>query len=156
MTPANNDSRAHGTERTAVPLSVRRKLVESGQTLGAEQWHRLPVAARRRLEHMPSETVTDRRTFATLVDWLRLTFVTPGRVPQWRRLPAQGTWPWREDRAPDRVARALAHAPIDWATLDVDRRFGLVEASTASDSGALARYVDELTALVEDRSSDVA
>lgn len=148
---------AHQTpaEPRPVPLAVRRKLVESGQTLSATQWRRLPAAARRRLELMPSESGTDRRTFATLVDWLRLTFAEPGRVTQRDSLPPPGAWPWRHEQPPAHVARAIADAPIDWATLDLDRRYGLVEAASEPEPDALRRYVEGLVASC-DRSSVVA
>jgi len=86
------------------------------------------------------------------VRWLRFTFVEPGRASFRPSSPPRSTWPWRSEHAPPNVARALGDKALRWSELDLDQRFGLVEA--AGDPHALERYTDTLS--ISRRGSIVA
>lgn len=132
------------TAAPTLPPSVRRRLAESGQSLTMDEWRRLPAAARRRLQVLPTETGTDRRTFATLLHWLRYTFAGPGVDRGHKPLPLEGRWPWREDRPPASLAGVLGQGRLDWKALDTDTRFELVEAAEGPDAVRLGRLADAL------------
>lgn len=69
----HEDVEVHRLER--MPLSVRRKLLESGAALDDTDWRGLPRLARQRLVDVRVDSAVERRAFRQLVGWLRETFL---------------------------------------------------------------------------------
>ena len=64
-------------KESLLPAEVEQKLLLAGEQLTPTEWTSLPLVARERLHAMPTNTEMERKTFASLVAWLRQTFA-PG------------------------------------------------------------------------------
>lgn len=109
---------AHSLEQ--MPITVQRKLVESGVALDQASWQRLPRVARQRLVDVRVDTAVERRTFRHLVEWLAETFLQ-APVASSEKVSAT-TFPWRDPTPPAGVEVCAD----EWGSLGIDARYALV------------------------------
>lgn len=107
---------------TVMPVTVRRKLAESGGRLADGEWRALPQLARQRLVDMRVERAVERRAFAKLIGWLRTTFLESDA--QDAPTVDEGTFVWRASAPPP----ALGLEQAVWQLLGIDARYALVVA----------------------------
>lgn len=121
----HEDIETHRLEH--MPLSVRRKLVESATGLDDSDWRGLPRLARQRLVDVRVDTAVERRAFRQLIAWLRETFL--GAVDGLQELPLHASFehPWRSDEPPEGVSHEL------WVVLPVDLRYAVIIAPNHRD-----------------------
>ncbi|MEZ4248535.1 MAG: nitrate reductase associated protein [Polyangiales bacterium] len=124
----HEDAEVHRLER--MPVSVERKLVETGAELVEHDWRRLPRLARQRLVDMRVDSTIERRAFRQLVAWLRETFLgAPHSDGSSDRRPSEERFehPWRHPSPPAGVDAGV------WPDLPIDLRYALFRAPTEAE-----------------------